>query len=173
MGTIARVLGTAVVVVGGALATASPSSADQTMEGFYTFNTPGQPTAEWTIYPICVPTVGDLREPLELPVACTLKLGRRRTTHRRTVGAHHEQGRGLPVSGRQHRTHRRHLQVRRRDAHGDTHISAQRGVRRPSRDDQIGVHAHVRQAVADSRRQVPAGVRAGRQSPLQVSPARR
>ena len=29
------------------------------------------------------------------------------------------------------------------------------------------------EAVADSRRQVPAGVRAGRQSPLQVSPARR
>ena len=74
MGTIARVLGIAVVVAGAALATASPSSADQTMEGFYTFNTPGKPTAEWTIYPICVPTVGDLREPLELPVACTLKV---------------------------------------------------------------------------------------------------
>ena len=36
------------------------------MEGIYTFNTPGMPSAEWTIYPICVPTVGDLREPLEL-----------------------------------------------------------------------------------------------------------
>ncbi len=74
MGTIARVLGIAVVVAGAALATASPSSADQTMEGIYTFNTPGKPTAEWTIYPICVPTVGDLREPLELPVACRLKV---------------------------------------------------------------------------------------------------
>ncbi len=67
MGTIARLLGIAVVVAGAALGTASPSSADQTMEGFYTFNTPGKPTAEWTIYPNCVPTVGDLREPLELP----------------------------------------------------------------------------------------------------------
>jgi hypothetical protein len=27
---------------------------------------------EWTIYPSCVPVVGDLREPLSLPVACRL-----------------------------------------------------------------------------------------------------
>ena len=62
------------LLAGAALATASPSSADQVMEGIYTFNAEGQPPAEWTIYPICVPTVGDLREPLELPVACTLKV---------------------------------------------------------------------------------------------------
>lgn len=74
MGTIARLLGIAVAVVGAAVATAGPSSADQVMEGIYTFNTEGMPPAEWTIYPICVPTVGDLREPLELPVACTLKV---------------------------------------------------------------------------------------------------
>lgn len=74
MRTIARLLGAAVVVAGAALGTAGPSSAEQTMEGYYTFNAPGMPTAEWTIYPICVPTVGDLREPLELPVACTLKV---------------------------------------------------------------------------------------------------
>jgi hypothetical protein len=74
MGTIARVLGVAVVLASTALGTASPSSADQVMEGIYTFNTDGSPPAEWTIYPICVPTVGDLREPLELPVACTLKI---------------------------------------------------------------------------------------------------
>lgn len=74
MGTIARVLGVAVVLAGTGLGTASPSSADQVMEGIYTFNAEGSPSAEWTIYPICVPTVGDLREPLELPVACTLKV---------------------------------------------------------------------------------------------------
>jgi len=74
MGTTARVLGIAVVVAGAALATASPSSADQVMEGVYTFNTEGMPPAQWTIYPICVPTVGDLREPLELPVACRLNV---------------------------------------------------------------------------------------------------
>ncbi|MFY9918735.1 MAG: hypothetical protein WAL26_10090 [Mycobacterium sp.] len=60
--------------MGAALGTASPSAAEQVMEGIYTFNTEGSPSAEWTIYPICVPTVGDLREPLELPVACTLKI---------------------------------------------------------------------------------------------------
>jgi hypothetical protein len=74
MGMIARVLGIAVVLAGAALTIASPSSADQVMEGNYTFTTPGQPSATWTIYPICVPTVGDLRVPLELPVACTLKV---------------------------------------------------------------------------------------------------
>jgi hypothetical protein len=74
MGTIARLLGVVVVLAGVAVGTAGPSSADQVMEGIYTFNTDGMPPAEWTIYPICVPVVGDLREPLELPVACTLKV---------------------------------------------------------------------------------------------------
>jgi hypothetical protein len=74
MRTIARVVGIAVILAGAALASASPSSADQVMEGKYRFNAPGLPPATWTIYPICVPTVGDLRVPLELPVACTLKV---------------------------------------------------------------------------------------------------
>ena len=67
MGQIARVLGVPVMLAGAALTTASPSSADQVMEGMYTFNTPGQPSATWTIYPSCVPTVGDLRVPLSCP----------------------------------------------------------------------------------------------------------
>jgi hypothetical protein len=74
MRTIARLLSVAVVLAGVAVGTAGQSSADQVMEGVYAFNAPGLPPAEWTIYPICVPTVGDLREPLELPVACTLKV---------------------------------------------------------------------------------------------------
>ena len=74
MGTIARLLGVAVVLAGTALGTASPSSADQVMEGIYTFNAEGSPPAEWTIYPTVHTTVGDLREPLELPVACKLKV---------------------------------------------------------------------------------------------------
>ena len=73
-GMIARLLGIAVVMAAAALGTASPSSADQVMEGIYTFNTEGSPPAEWTIYPLCTPTVGDLRVPLELPVACKLKV---------------------------------------------------------------------------------------------------
>jgi hypothetical protein len=70
--TFARVLGIAVVVAATALGTASPSSADQTMQGHYAYSAPGMPPASWTILPICVPVVGDWRVPLELPVACTL-----------------------------------------------------------------------------------------------------
>lgn len=50
---------------------AGPARADQVMEGVYTY-TQGDVRAEWTIYPSCVPTVGDLRDNLELPVACRL-----------------------------------------------------------------------------------------------------
>ncbi len=72
MRTFARVLGIAVVMASVALGSAGPSSADQTMQGNYTYSAPGLPPATWTMYPICVPVVGDLRQPLELPVACTM-----------------------------------------------------------------------------------------------------
>jgi hypothetical protein len=45
-----------------------------TPEGVYTVDFAGQATRTWTIYPSCVPTVGDLREPLILPVACRLNI---------------------------------------------------------------------------------------------------
>jgi hypothetical protein len=54
-----------------ALGLAGPARADQVMEGIYTY-TQGDVVADWTIYPSCVPTVGDLREELRLPVACRL-----------------------------------------------------------------------------------------------------
>lgn len=54
-----------------ALGFAGPAQADQVMEGIYGY-TQGDVTAEWTIFPSCVPTVGDLRANLELPVACRL-----------------------------------------------------------------------------------------------------
>ncbi len=73
--TIARVLATAAVAVavfaGAGVGLAGPAGADQVMEGVYGY-TQGDVHAEWTIYPSCVPTVGDLRENLELPVACRL-----------------------------------------------------------------------------------------------------
>jgi hypothetical protein len=73
--TIARMFAVA-ISVGTAFASvvlgfASPARADQVMEGVYSYNQ-GDVHAEWTIYPICVPTVGDLRDNLELPVACVL-----------------------------------------------------------------------------------------------------
>lgn len=53
-------------------AAAGTAQADpRVLEGIYTY-TQGDVVAEWTIYPSCVPTVGDLRENLELPVACRL-----------------------------------------------------------------------------------------------------
>lgn len=64
---VAAVLTVAAVGLG----VAGPARADQVMQGIYTY-TQGDIVATWTIYPTCVPTVGDLRDNLELPVACTL-----------------------------------------------------------------------------------------------------
>jgi hypothetical protein len=69
--TIARVLAVAAVLTTSALGLAGPANAEQVMEGIYSYNQ-GDLHEEWTIYPSCVPTVGDLRENLELPVACRL-----------------------------------------------------------------------------------------------------
>jgi hypothetical protein len=69
--TITRLLAVAAAFASLVLGFASPARADQVMEGIYTY-TQGDLVAEWTIYPTCVPTVGDLRVNLELPVACTL-----------------------------------------------------------------------------------------------------
>jgi hypothetical protein len=68
---ITRALAVAAVVITSALGFAGPANADRVMEGIYTY-TQGDLVAEWTIYPSCVPTVGDLREELRLPVACRL-----------------------------------------------------------------------------------------------------
>lgn len=51
---------------------AGPAQADPVMQGVYHYNQEGLGPATWTVYPSCVPVVGDLREPLELPVACML-----------------------------------------------------------------------------------------------------
>lgn len=68
---ITRALAVAAAFATVALGVASPASAERVMEGIYTY-TQGDVVAEWTIYPSCVPTVGDLREELRLPVACRL-----------------------------------------------------------------------------------------------------
>jgi hypothetical protein len=69
--TIARLLAVAAAVASLVVGFASPARADQVMEGVYAY-TQGDVLATWTIYPTCVPTVGDLRDNLELPVACNL-----------------------------------------------------------------------------------------------------
>lgn len=69
MATMAAVTALASVALG----VAGPARAEQVLEGTYTYSQ-GDIVAEWTIYPSCVPTVGDLRENLELPVACRLHI---------------------------------------------------------------------------------------------------
>ncbi len=69
--TITRVLAVATVLAGSVLGFAGPAHADQLMQGIYRYDQ-GDVHAQWTIYPSCVPTVGDLRDNLELPVACRL-----------------------------------------------------------------------------------------------------
>lgn len=51
---------------------AGPAQAAPVMQGIYNYQQEGLDAATWTIYPSCVPVVGDLREPLYLPVACML-----------------------------------------------------------------------------------------------------
>lgn len=61
-------------------ATAGPAVADDdaapegTLEGVYKFNQEGGGSANWKIYPLCVPTVGDGRVPLHLAVGCKLEV---------------------------------------------------------------------------------------------------
>jgi hypothetical protein len=78
--TILRGLAAALISAGAALGLAGPAlaqgdvNAPGTPEGVYTVNIDGQATTTWEIWPVCVPTVGDLREPLILPVACRLSV---------------------------------------------------------------------------------------------------
>jgi hypothetical protein len=73
-----RLLAAAVLVAGSALGAAQsaqaqpPDAPPEILQGVYTYHEGGQSGVDWTIYPVCVPTVGDLREPLYLPVACRL-----------------------------------------------------------------------------------------------------
>jgi hypothetical protein len=54
------------------LGIAAPAQADPVMQGVYTYTQEGMAPQTFTVYPSCVPVVGDLREPLELAVACRL-----------------------------------------------------------------------------------------------------
>ena len=74
------VLAVATAFASVALGFAGPARADQVMQGVYTY-TQGDVAREWTIYPICVPTVGDLRDNMELPVACRLHVVGSRGRH--------------------------------------------------------------------------------------------
>lgn len=70
--TIIRGLAAAVILACAVVGFAGPARANQVMQGVYTATIDGQAASDWTIYPSCVPTVGDLRVELRLPVACRL-----------------------------------------------------------------------------------------------------
>jgi hypothetical protein len=70
---IIRGLAAAAILAFGALGVAGPAHADQVMQGIYNYRSQdGDSSGTWTIYPSCVPVVGDLRVALDLPVACRL-----------------------------------------------------------------------------------------------------
>ncbi|KUI23106.1 hypothetical protein AU195_17730 [Mycobacterium sp. IS-1496] len=73
MTTISRLIAAAVLALGVAVGVAGPAQAEQqVLQGVYTYTQQDGLTGDWDIHPSCVPTVGDLREPLYLPVACRL-----------------------------------------------------------------------------------------------------
>jgi hypothetical protein len=71
---IIRGLAATAILAFGALGVAGPAHADQVMQGVYTYTPEQGPSGEYQIFPSCVPVVGDLREPLNLPVACRLHM---------------------------------------------------------------------------------------------------
>jgi hypothetical protein len=74
-GLVVALLGVAALGVAGPAHAQGPAArAPGVLEGVYNVNVDGQASTTWTISPICVPTVGDLRDPLLLPVACRLKI---------------------------------------------------------------------------------------------------
>lgn len=63
----------AVLLLAALVGFAGPAHADQqVMEGVYALHQDGLPDGEWSIYPSCVPVVGDLRAEIHDPVACRL-----------------------------------------------------------------------------------------------------
>ncbi|MGU3499601.1 hypothetical protein [Mycobacterium sp. C31M] len=75
MNTLRGLFSVALLAVG-MVVFAAPAQANpqHILEGNYTFHQDGLPEANWAIYPICVPVVGDLRVEIRDPVACVLKV---------------------------------------------------------------------------------------------------
>jgi hypothetical protein len=73
--TNSRALVCSVVAAGVLVGMASPAEGDvAVLEGTYRVTGDGMPPSRWTVVPKCMPTVGDLRVPLYLPVGCRLNV---------------------------------------------------------------------------------------------------
>jgi hypothetical protein len=71
---IIRGLAAVAILACAALGFAGPANADQLVEGVYNYTPEHGDSGTYEIWPSCVPVVGDLREPLNLPVACRLHM---------------------------------------------------------------------------------------------------
>lgn len=71
---IIRGLAAAIILTCAALGFAGPAQADQVVQGIFEYTPEQGASGEYKIFPSCVPVVGDLREPLNLPVACRLHM---------------------------------------------------------------------------------------------------
>ncbi len=69
---IAMVASTGLAVPAGA--DDDDAAPEGTLEGIYKYTQADGATATWTIYPLCVPTVGDGRVPLKTAVGCKLQV---------------------------------------------------------------------------------------------------
>ncbi|WP_101947681.1 hypothetical protein [Mycobacterium sp. 3519A] len=67
-------LAAAVLLCSAALGLSGPARADQVLQGIYEYTPEQGDSGTYEIWPSCVPVVGDLREPLNLPVACRLHM---------------------------------------------------------------------------------------------------
>ena len=71
---ILRGLAAAAVLTCAAFGSAGPAQADQVLQGVYNYAPEQGDSGTYEIWPSCVPVVGDLREPLNLPIACRLHM---------------------------------------------------------------------------------------------------
>jgi hypothetical protein len=71
---VIRGFAAAITLACAALGFAGPAHADQVVQGIYTYTPEQGQSGDYQIFPSCVPVVGDLREPLNLPVACRLHM---------------------------------------------------------------------------------------------------
>ena len=71
---IARGFAAAAIFACAALGLAGPAHADQLLQGVYNYTPDQGDSGSYEIWPSCVPVVGDLRQSLDLPVACRLHM---------------------------------------------------------------------------------------------------
>ena len=170
-------LSAAAILACGALGFAGPAHADQVMQGVYNYMPQDAPADTWTIYPSCVPVVGDLRVALGLPVACRLHVRGRRSTGvdarpgRRDVAVQHDWRDGMTCPDGSTAPTTETVRFDDVTMTGTRNDLPQRRLRSAAGQDRPSVHVVLQGAAADPRPAVPALLRAGRPAALLLTPA--